>query len=248
MRGRARAMVGLVVAATVTIATTAAAAADITEPPGRCVGTAAFANGVDQPFTVSSSELQPSDVTTIPLSDTVTWSGTLQGVTATPREISGFVKVDMPWPIPDLTLDSWDGPSSRVENRDVKDYSLPSITPRGVELRVYGEHREAGAVFCSGEAKVKVDGSRVGPLAIASIVLFAAAAALALLASRGAKPVLGTVAGFFTMLFAGLALLALGVLPLNSPVLTILPVLGLPLGFAWAKAALLAAKTGAAAG
>lgn len=244
MRGRAIAMFGLLVAATGSFA--APAAADVTEPAGRCVGTASFAKGVDKPFTISSSELQPSDVTSIPLSDTVTWSGELKGVAAQSREISGFVKVDMPWPIPDISLDDWGGSSAKIKNNDVKEYSLPSITPRGVELRVYGEHREAGAVFCSGAAKVKVDGSRFGPLAIASVVLFAAAAALAALASRKANPVLGTVAGLFTMLFAGIALLFLGVLPLNSPLLTILPVLGLPLGFAWAKAALLAAKAGAA--
>lgn len=245
MSTKTSAMFGLVVAATAFLATPAAA--DVTEPAGRCVGTASFAKGVDAPFTVSSATLQSGDVTSIPLSDTVTWSGKLVGVSAQSRDISGFVKIDMPWPIPDITLDSWDGPSARVENSDTKEYSLPSITPRDVELRVYGEHREAGAVFCSGAAKVKIDGSRFGPFTIVSLVLFAAAAALAALASRRASPVMGTIAGMLTLLFAGIALLFLGVLPLNSPLLTVLPVLGLPLGFAWAKAALLAAKATVAA-
>jgi hypothetical protein len=242
MRKSAQALFVLMVTATTVVATAAAVNAEVTEPAGRCVGAAAFAKGVDAPFTVSSADLDPSDVTTIPRGDTVTWSGRLVGVTTQSREISGFVKVDMPWPIPDIVLDDWGGTSSKIENSEVDEYSLPSITPRCVELRVYGEHREGGDVFCSGATKVKIDGSRFGAFTIASIVLFAAAAALAALASRLASPVLGTVAGFLTLLFAGVALLFLGVLSLNSPLLTILPVLGLPLGFAWAKAALLAAK------
>jgi hypothetical protein len=221
------------------------AAAEITEPAGRCFGQAAFATGIDGPFTVSSTDLQPGDVTTIPLEDTVTWSGRLTGATTGSREISGFVKIDMPWPIPDITLDDWGGSSSRIENADTTDYSLPSITPRGVELRVYGEHREAGAVFCSGSTKVKLEGSSFGPFAIASVVLLAASALVAAIASKRASAGLGTAAGFFTLLFLALALVFLGVLPLNSPLVAALPVLGLPLGFAWGKAAFLGAKVAA---
>ena len=242
MRTTVATTIGTLLAAGVMLVAAPAASADVTEPPGRCVGAVDFTEGVDGPFSISSATLEPGDVTTIPLEDTVTWRGQLVGASAAPREISGFVKVDMPWPIPDVALDEWDGTSSRTENRDTKDYSLPSVTPRGVELRVYGEHREAGAVFCSGSTKVKVDGSRIGPFSLASIVLFGASAAMALLASRRAGAFLGVVAGFFTLLFLGLTLLFLGVLPLNSVLLTVLPILGLPLGFAWAKAALLAPK------
>jgi hypothetical protein len=244
---RATAIVVATLVATVALlGPVSAANADVTTPPGRCVGQASFANGVKGPFTVSSADLQPSDVTTIPMKDTVTWNGSLTGVAEQQREISGFIRIDMPWPIPDITVDSWSGPSSRVQNNGVKDYSLPSVTPRGVEFRVFGEHRENGTVFCTGSAKVKVDGSALGPFSIASLVLFGAGAALAALASRRANPLLGVVAGFLTLLFAGLALMFLGVLALNSPLLTVLPVLGIPLGFAWAKAGVLAAKSAAA--
>lgn len=237
-------LIAVTVAAALVLAASPASA-EITEPAGRCVGQAAFAEGVDGPFTVSSADLQPDDVTTIPLEDTVTWSGRLTGATSGRRDISGFVKVDMPWPIPDLTLDDWGGSSSRTENTDTTDYSLPAITPRGVELRVYGEHREAGSVFCSGSTKVKVDGSSFGPFAIASVVLLVASALVAAVASKRGSAGLGTAAGFFTLLFLGLALVFLGVLPLNSALVTLLPLLGLPLGFAWGKAALLGAKTAA---
>ena len=238
-------LAGTVVAAALVVVATPASA-DITEPAGRCTGQAAFAAGVDGPFTVSSADLQPGDVTTIPLEDTVTWSGRLVGASSGSREISGFVKIDMPWPIPDITLDDWGGTSSRTENSDTTDYSLPAITPRGVELRVYGEHREAGAVFCSGSTKVKLEGSSFGPFAIASVVLLVASALVAAVASKRASAGLGTAAGFFTLLFLALALVFLGVLPLNSPLVTVLPVLGLPLGFAWGKAAFLGAKAAVA--
>jgi hypothetical protein len=48
------------------------------------------------------------------------------------------------------------------------------------------------------------------------------------------RPILGGIAGFFFFLFVGLDLLAFGVLPLNSPLLTVLPVLGIAIGIAWA--------------
>ena len=218
------------------------AAADVTEPPGKCIGLASFAAGVDGPFSVSSKVLTSSDVTTVPLSDTVSWEGSLVGVPAgTAREISGFVKVDMPWPIPDITIDDWGGTSTRVANQDVKDFSLPSFTPRGVELRVYGEHREAGAVFCSGSTKIKVDGGVFSsPFAPISIALMLASIALLAFTGMAVRPVLGAIAGFLTLLFFALTLLFLGVLPLNSVLITVLPVIGIPLGVLWGKLALLA--------
>jgi hypothetical protein len=51
--------------------------------------------------------------------------------------------------------------------------------------------------------------------------------------ARG-RPVLGGIAGFFFFLFLGVDLLAFGVVPLNSPLLTVLPVLGIALGIAFA--------------
>ena len=217
----------------------APAAADVTTPPGRCVGSASFAKGGDGPFSVSSKDLSPSDVTTVPLSDTVSWEGSLIGVPAgTSREISGYVKVDMPWPIPDVTIDDWGGSSSRVANKDVKEYSLPSVTPRGVELRVYGQHSEAGQVFCSGSTKIKINGGAFSsPFALISLALLVASAALLAFTGMAVRPVLGAVAGFLTMLFLASTLLFLGVLPLNSVVVSVLPVLGIPLGAVWGKLA-----------
>jgi hypothetical protein len=48
------------------------------------------------------------------------------------------------------------------------------------------------------------------------------------------RPALGVIAGFFFGLFLGIDLLALGVVPLDSALLTVLPFLGLVVGLALA--------------
>jgi hypothetical protein len=46
------------------------------------------------------------------------------------------------------------------------------------------------------------------------------------------RPALGAIAGFFLGLFLGVDLLALGMVPLDSILLTVLPFLGLAVGLA----------------
>jgi hypothetical protein len=227
---------------------TTAARADVTDPPGRCVGTASFAEGVDGPFTVDSRTLEPGDVITVPLSDDVTWEGSLVGVTeGQQRDISGFVKVDMPAPLPDITIDTWDGPATRIANNGVEEYSLPAITPRGVEIKVFGEHWENGTLFCSGSATIKVEGSPFStPVTPVALVALLGSLALSFLASRKASLGLGVVAGLALGISLALALLFLGVVPLNSPVLTVLPVIGAVGGGVWGKLGVFAAATSAA--
>ena len=204
------------------------AAGDVVEPPGSCVGTASFAEGGDDgPFSVDSTALSRDDVTTVAISDTVTWSAELVGVTpGASRPISGFVKVDLPAPIPDYTVASWDGPSSLTANQGVEEYSLPDLVPRGVVIEVYGEHRESGEVFCTGSAKVKIAGSAVSsPVSIGSIALLAVSALALVLGARG-RPVTGVFTGLALGLFLGATLVLLGVVPLSSA----LPAVLLPVG------------------
>ena len=47
---------------------------------------------------------------------------------------------------------------------------------------------------------------------------------------RRGRPVLGGISGFFFGLFLGITLLSLGILPLDSILLTLLPIIGLALG------------------
>ncbi len=50
---------------------------------------------------------------------------------------------------------------------------------------------------------------------------------------RRGRPVVGAIAGFFFGLFAAIALVGAGILPLNSVLVTLLPVLMLVLGIVW---------------
>ena len=58
------------------------------------------------------------------------------------------------------------------------------------------------------------------------------------------RPVAGAIFGFLFFFFIALDLLFLGVIPLNSAAITILPVLGIVAGLVWAKFAPLARSTG----
>jgi len=49
------------------------------------------------------------------------------------------------------------------------------------------------------------------------------------------RPVLGGIMGFLCFLFIALDLLFFGIVPLNSPVITILPLVGIVFGLVWAK-------------
>ena len=59
-------------------------------------------------------------------------------------------------------------------------------------------------------------------------------------------PVRGAIFGFLFFLFVALDLLFFGVIPLNSAVITILPLVGIVLGLVWAMVAPLGAKGGSA--
>ena len=61
------------------------------------------------------------------------------------------------------------------------------------------------------------------------------------------RPVLGAFAGFFLFLFLALDLLFFGVIPLKSPIITILPILGIIVGLVVAKFAPLGGRTPATA-
>jgi len=60
------------------------------------------------------------------------------------------------------------------------------------------------------------------------------------------KPVRGAIFGFLTFFMIGLDLLFLGVIPLKSPLITILPFVGIVVGLLWAYAAPLKRRGGGA--
>jgi hypothetical protein len=146
---------GVAVGALVTLAAPAGAAL-----AGPCSGQGTFAVGSKEsgkgPFV--AEKIPASEVITVPLKDSVTWSGSV-AVAAGQRNINGFVAVKLPWPFSGFTVDSWNGPSSKVENNGVKSYKLPSLIPRDTEFKVYGAHHDANGVICTGFVRIKVEGS-----------------------------------------------------------------------------------------
>ena len=146
---------GIAVGALVTLAAPAGASL-----AGPCSGQGTFAVGSKAsgkgPFV--AEKIPASEVITVPLKDSVTWSGSV-AVPAAQRNINGFVSVKLPWPFSDFKIDSWGGPSSLNANKGVKAYKLPSLMPRDTEFKVYGAHHDANGVTCAGFVLVKVEGS-----------------------------------------------------------------------------------------
>jgi hypothetical protein len=164
----------VVLAAFVVLPTTADATPRVVNGP--CAGSGAFKNGG---FTKTAAE---TGVVTIPLADDVAWQGSISAPTGN-VPYSGQIKVDLPPPFGSLSIDSWSGTTDSTSNNGVKHYSLPSLTPRGVEFEVSGSHTQGG-VSCSGAVKLVVDGSKFGAATIGSLVGTVATGAVLVLAGR----------------------------------------------------------------
>jgi hypothetical protein len=159
--------------------------AEVITPPNTCQATAAFQTGVDGPFTVDTQQLQPSAVIEVPLEDNVAWTARVLNQSPAPREVSGSLTVDLPWPLGTYTIESWSGMTDVVEKSGLTDYHLPAATPRGVELQVKGAHRENGQLVCSGTVNVKIAGSPFkSPATLVSLAGLAASGVALFLAGR----------------------------------------------------------------
>jgi hypothetical protein len=218
----------------------APAAADLVDPPGACVGTAVWQEGGPS---IVSTERSPDDVVEIPRKATVNWTGRVVGPQAgTERTIDGEVFIDLPPLLGGITLDRWSGRASNVDKSGTYSYDLPSIIPAGVVFTVVGEHAENGKVHCDGEADVMIKGGVFdSPLvwaALGGLLLLGVLTALAGRSDGGGgigRMLLGALLGLLLFLFGSLTLILFGVLPLASPVVTVLLGLGLVLGGLWGK-------------
>jgi len=130
---------------------------------GGCTGSGTFAKGK---FTATAAE---EGVVNVPLTDDVSWQGALPAPPPGDTGYSGKIEVELPPPFAPLKIDSWSGTSDSAANSGVKHYDLPSLVPRGVEFEVTGSHSQ-GTANCSGFVKVTVQGGKLGPLTIASLV------------------------------------------------------------------------------
>lgn len=216
------------------------AQADLIFPPGACVGTAAWQDGGPN---IVSTQRNPDDVIEIPRKATVNWSGRVVGPKAgTERSIDGEVFIDLPPLLGGITLGRWDGQASNVDKSGAYDYDLPSIIPAGVVFTVVGEHAENGKLHCDGEADVMIKGgpfdSPVVWVALVGLLLTGVLTGLAGRSDDGggiARMILGALLGLLFAVFGSLTLILFGVLPLASPVVTVLLALGLVLGGLWGK-------------
>ncbi len=150
------------------LGSTQMASADVTTPPGVCIGTGTWQSTGK---TESSVNHVPSDVIVVPRADTVHWTGSQTGGgadgTGQQRPISGAVELEMPFGT--VTIDSWNSNSTRYANQGDKKYNLPSVLA-GVKGKLKGSHSENGKTTCSGSVFVQVEGSATSnPLFFASI-------------------------------------------------------------------------------
>jgi hypothetical protein len=225
----------LVVAA-VAVAVPVPAAADVVEPAGACVAAATWKAGA---FTRTSTQLSADDVIEVPRSDQVAWSGRVVGPAAgASREVAGRVAVRLPPPFAAIGVADWQGPSTQVERKGTYTYDLPSLVPSGVRFDLTAWHDEAGRRVCTANVGLIIPGGPFEtPLIWVALVALLGLAALLALFGRGGGPgriVLAALLGLPFGLFAGATLVLFGVLPLASPLVTVLLVLGPAAGALWA--------------
>ena len=188
---RGRSLLFAAIVTGTTVVAVPAAGADVITPPGAC---SASGTWQESGQTEASADHVPSDVIEIPRSDTVAWMGSVGGHavgdTGPRRAIAGRIQLDLP--IGTVTIDDWDGESESYANSGERSYDLPSLLT-GIEVRLHGEHREDGAVVCSGEVGMKVAGSVwSNPLSYGSLVVLAVSAAGLVAAARPAAAKGGT--------------------------------------------------------
>lgn len=152
---------------------------------GPCSGSGTFRNGLESgggSFTVDAST---GEVITVPLKDDVAWEGAI-AIPARQRPVSGWVRIDLPWPLGGIDIDTWgkDGRvAGAVDNSGTESYDLPSVIPRGVEFRLEGEHHDVED--CSGYALIQVEGAATDSWAVwPALVLTIAAFALTAFAGK----------------------------------------------------------------
>lgn len=239
-RWLARAAAAVALVAGCVLVSASPAAAELVDPPGSCVGTGAWSEGG---FAVDSSSADPSEVIEIPRSDSVAWTGLVNGPEpGDPRPIAGSIALQLPAPLGYVTVRDWSGTGINISSSGTQSYELPSVVPAGVVFTLRGQHLENGAVFCSGTAQLRIAGgvfdSPLIWIALAGTVLLGVLLLLTGRAGdggrRAGRAVLAALLGLLFGTFLGLTLLLFGLVPLESLVLSLLPLLLLFGGIGWA--------------
>lgn len=142
---------------------------------GPCDAQGVFDDGtVVNPKTDNSAE--------VPSEGTVNWKGSIQVAAAEDMPYSGAIVLQLPVPLADVDLESWDGETDETSESGSYSYELPDLVPGGFEVGVTGSHTQAG-VTCSGSVVLSVAGSSGAAVGVTT-VLGAGSAALVGLAGR----------------------------------------------------------------
>ena len=146
----------------------------------------------------------------------------------------------LPPPFGAISIADWSGGATEVERSGTYAYDLPSFVPSGVRLDLVASHDEAGKRHCSASVGLIIPG---GPFD--SPVIWVALAGLAvlggllvLLGRSATRPGAGRIVGGALLglpfgLFGALTLVLFGAVPLASPLVTVLIVLGAVVGALW---------------
>ena len=107
--------------------------------------------------------------------DKVEYTATVNQPTV-PRATKGEVKIDMPFPIPDIKAGDWsDDDADSVEKVDTYTYDLPAIAPSGFDVKVSGFHQDGDLPKCSGSVTLRIKGgffsSPAGPVSLVITVI-----------------------------------------------------------------------------
>ena len=154
------------------------------EVDGGCTGQASFPALGGRVYTA-----EDTGVLVVPIEDTVNYEGTVPVPEGTERTHSGEIRIDLPFffDVFDPVVADWGTETDESSDADTYHYDIPDFVPRGVELRLYGEHNDE--VDCTGEVTIKLEGS-VGdaPLGAAVAVVGTIASAFGLTVAVRGRP------------------------------------------------------------
>lgn len=136
---------------------------------GPCTGSGTFVNGLKKGGGSFTVDANTTGVVTVPLKDTVRWQGSINEPEHD-RLTDGYVRLDLPWPFGGVDIETWgkrkDGKDSfHVANQGIETYDLPSAIPRGVAMKVTGQHID-DAGTCSWDVTIQVEGSATDSVAV----------------------------------------------------------------------------------
>ncbi|MDJ0498812.1 MAG: hypothetical protein QNJ89_13345 [Acidimicrobiia bacterium] len=173
-RTRAIVFVGFVL--TALIVSAVPAGATVTGP---CDGSATWPDE-KPPIEVVASDLAPGEVVIIPLEGNVTWTGAIDiPQPSESRDVSGNVKVKLPFPIGSVQVGNWASSGTLIANSGTYEYEFPAILS-GFEVTVDAKHWEgnqtqSGPPTCAGQVTLALEGTNpigfiAGGLSVVSIM------------------------------------------------------------------------------